>query len=1303
MKPMAGRAHRTAGICQVVLAEGAVHVLRAVGATAPLALSVADVEIAFGAAVGPPRGVPFRAEIPLDPEALAAGALPERPTDPSGQGSDRSSDPTGGRAAGLPGGRLRCTDLAGGQGGAPTGVVVDLSRLADIDRAVGALHLRAETALPAGADGHVLRLDVGLGGAAADLRIHLTPADGGQADTLTLPLEPTAPATAPPTAARSLEIPLPPARTGTRLRLSVHLAGPVAEMPDGAGPWLALAGAEVRAAAALPAGPQALHLTGPAPPGATWLTARFPVAAFEDGSLLELVAGDRRIPLMRTTPAPVRVERRTSDRLSLLAAVPGRCALYLDGAFREMLEIGSEPCEVCLPGELLLGVPVHVGLRDATGSRLLFETHLPASYLPTPADVLQREGRPPFPGALFAQAAHRYEALKRQLARGPAAPAPEELAHALESLEAGPGNLHLAPFAFPTVEAPEVSVVIPAHNALPVTYGALCALLLAPNATSFEVVLVDDGSTDGTAEIETLVGGLTVVRNATPRRFIEACTAGVAAARGRYICLLNNDTEVTAGWLDALVDAFSRFDRVGLAGARLLFPDGRLQDAGGIVWRSGDPWNYGRGDSPWDPRFSYSRQADYLSGAALMVPRAVWDEVGGFSDYLAPMYFEDTDLAFKVRAAGYTTWYVPSAIVYHHEGATSGTDAATGAKAFQEANRPKFKARWAEACRDHAVLGDRPDLEKDRGIDLRVLFINHTTPRPDRDAGGHAAVEEMRLVQGLGHKVSFLPENLTHIGAHTEALQRNGIEVIHAPFARSVTEFLERRGEEFDVVYVTRYHVARRFIETLGRTAPRAKIVLNLADLHFLRALRAAAVSGDPSAMSEALEVREAELAVIGEVDLVLSYSEAERAAIASHAPRTPMAACPWVVTPVSSTAPLAGRAGLSFLGGFRHPPNIEGVRWFAETVMSRLARQAPELTLSIYGSAMGPEVTALETSNVHPVGYAERLADAFDPHRCFVAPLLSGAGIKGKVLAAMAHGVPCVLSPLAAEGTGARHGQECLIAATPAEWVVAILSLERDDALWQRLATGARALIETEFGPARGLERMRAAFAMLDTGDRPPECPICGGTEFREGPGGRRYRDLLPACKTCGALERHRVFREILGRLGGRRFAGSSALDIGGEMSFDRAWFASIDSRAHGRDGFDLQAMALPDGARDVIVCCDALTRVADDAAALGELARVVSARGLVFLSMPNPVERQVTRDWGFADPKMNGQFRTYGRDVAERLRAVLPGIHTVAVTGTDPVTGRREMAYVLSHGAAWADRAAELRLTCELVNRPD
>ena len=821
-----------------------------------------------------------------------------------------------------------------------------------------------------------------------------------------------------------------------------------------------------------------LVLTGPAISGETaWYVAPLP-AILAPGASLTLLAGKDEVALLAGTDTVVHLVDDRAHSIVLSASTLGSFSICIDGqtALRTML--GPTPAELRIPARFQTGGLHHLTVWDEGRAQLFLSAEVLLPSVITPNDVLQREGQGEWAGPLSAQGTHRYGALKAQMARGLSPETQRQVIGALTALEAGPQNLVFEALVFEPPKAPEVSIIIPAHDNFAWTYLTLCSLLLAPNETGYEVVIVDDGSTDDTTTIEELVSGVQVVRNMKPQGFLRACNLGAEMSSAPYLVFLNNDVEVTSGWLDALLETVREDDSIGLAGAKLLYPDGRLQEAGGILWRNGNPWNYGRGCNPWEPRFCYAREADYVSGAAMLTPRAVWQEVGGFSRYLEPMYFEDTDYACKVRESGRRIRFVPASIVYHAEGTTSGVDITSGPKRYQEINRPKFKRRWIASLTQHRPEGVEPDLEKDRGVARRVLMIDYQTPRPDRDAGSYAAIQEIRLLQSLGFKVTFLAKNLAHLGQYTENLQRMGVEVIYAPFFLSIPEYLAQHAAEFDLYYLTRYHIAQEITPVIRQLAPGRKIILNIADLHFLRELRAARHAGDEAAIAAAGATRAAEVEAIAGVDLVLSYSETELAVIESHIDGTvAMARCPWVVHVPHKAPKLAGRQGISFLGSFLHHPNSEAVAWFVSDVMPELEGTP----FHIYGADMDRGIRDLESETILPHGYIKDTATAFDKHRVFVAPLRSGAGIKGKVLAAAAHGIPCVLSPIAAEGTGLVDGQTCLVAETSEDWVSAIRRLIGDDALWTRMSSEARDYVGTAYSFETGRQRLRTILETLD------------------------------------------------------------------------------------------------------------------------------------------------------------------------------------------------------------------------------
>jgi GT2 family glycosyltransferase len=246
------------------------------------------------------------------------------------------------------------------------------------------------------------------------------------------------------------------------------------------------------------------------------------------------------------------------------------------------------------------------------------------------------------------------------------------------------------PIEFPVHEQVEISIIIPVFNQLRFTQACLASLQENQGTERFEVIVVDDCSTDGTAEAVALMPGVVYMRNETNSGFIASCNRGAEKARGNYLTFLNNDTLVRDGWLSALVGTFAEEPQAGIVGSKLVYPDGRLQEAGGIIWQDASGWNYGKFDDASKPEYNYLREVDYCSAAALMIPKALFHDVGGFDSRYAPAYYEDTDLAFKVRRAGYKVLYQPLSEVIHYEGATGGTDLASGTKKYQDINRSRF-------------------------------------------------------------------------------------------------------------------------------------------------------------------------------------------------------------------------------------------------------------------------------------------------------------------------------------------------------------------------------------------------------------------------------------------------------------------------------------------------------------------------------------------------------------------------------------------------------------------------------------
>ena len=636
------------------------------------------------------------------------------------------------------------------------------------------------------------------------------------------------------------------------------------------------------------------------------------------------------------------------------------------------------------------------------------------------------------------------------------------------------------PASLPVSGEPEVSIVIPAYNNWAYTVACLRSIAETRNVARYEVLVVDDCSTDQTHALLQTVEGVTVLRNPENAGFIDSCNRGAAQSRGKYLVFLNNDTQVMDGWLDHLLQTFRQHPGAGLVGARLVYPDGRLQECGGMVFSDGSGWNYGRGGNPAQPEYMHLREADYCSGACFMIEAALFNELGGFDERYRPAYYEDTDLCFRVRAAGRQVLVQPASTVVHHEGITSGTDTDSGTKRFQSINREKFAARWAAELKSlPARIADPGNAAliraaRDHRLRGRVLFIDATTPEPDQDSGSLRLTNLMRCFRELGYGVTFMAENHAHAGSYTRDLQNLGVEVVHEPWVGSNRAFFRQRGAEFDVVVISRHYVAAHFMPLVRQHSPRARLVFDTVDLHYLREQRLAELEGSLPLRRVAEQTRRSELAVINEADAVLVVSETEVEVLARDAPDALVHLLSNIHEVPGRRAGFKERKDLFFVGGYQHPPNVDAAQWFVNCIWPLIHAELPEARFHLVGSKAPESVRALKGEGVVFHGHVEDLEHYLDHCRLAVAPLRYGAGVKGKVNMSMSHGQPVVATPMAIEGIGAQHGRDVLVADSEQAFAEEVVRLYRDEALWNRISDAAIANVERHFS-------LRAARASLE------------------------------------------------------------------------------------------------------------------------------------------------------------------------------------------------------------------------------
>jgi GT2 family glycosyltransferase len=622
-----------------------------------------------------------------------------------------------------------------------------------------------------------------------------------------------------------------------------------------------------------------------------------------------------------------------------------------------------------------------------------------------------------------------------------------------------------APFAVPSAATPVASIVIPVYNQFAHTLACLRAIAAHPPAVAIEIIVSDDGSSDETESALKQVEGLRYHRRVRNGGFIAACNDGASVATGEFLVFLNNDTIPQPGWLDTLLATFGSEPDVGLVGAQLVYPDGRLQETGGIIRNDGRAANLGRLRSAFEPEFSYLRRVDYCSAAAIAIPRALFESIGGFDTFYSPAYYEDTDLGMKVNARGLRVLAQPASKVVHLEGITSGTDTRSGIKSYQVRNEQRFGERWAPQLASHPDHEMRSPRTTDRLYSRVVLIVDALTPQPDRDSGSLRLFNLIRLLREEDAHVVFVPANRAHDGAYTQALQAMGVEVWYAPHAKRPHAWLREHGPRFDTVIVCRHYVLREWLPLVRQFAPQATLVFDTVDLHYLRERRGAELANDAALKRASEHTRGLELDMIARSDATLVVSEVERTLLAQDAPGARVEIVSNLHHVQGRGLPFEQRHDLVFVGGFRHPPNVDAVQWFVGEAFPLIRARLPEVAFHCIGSDTPAEIAALAAQpGVVVHGHVPDIDPYMDGARISLAPLRYGAGVKGKVNLSMAHGQPVVATGCAVEGMHLRDGEDVLVADDPQAFADAVVRLYTDAALWQRLADNGIANVERHF-----------------------------------------------------------------------------------------------------------------------------------------------------------------------------------------------------------------------------------------------
>ncbi len=651
----------------------------------------------------------------------------------------------------------------------------------------------------------------------------------------------------------------------------------------------------------------------------------------------------------------------------------------------------------------------------------------------------------------------------------------------------------------PLASSPQVSIIVHAKQGYPAALRCLHRIATHRPEASIEVILVDDGCSDPAMARLAKVPGLRVETLGTPAGYARCYNRAADLARGQYLHFLSDEVIVHDGWLDSLLRVFDIRADCALVGSKLLLPNGRLQAAGGVIWRDGSAWHFGHGDEPGRSEYSYLRETDYCSGVAIVIPTALFKRVGRFTVSDVCKSGEDVDLAFKVRAGGARVYFQPSSWVTQSEQKFAEVDDG-GNKHLERSHA--LRATWGDVLdAEHRPYDSGVRQARERlKVRRTILVLDHYVPKPDRDTGSRSVWDIMVTLLADGWNVKFWPHTLWYEPGYTEQLQAIGVEVVYgAEHANRFARLLQELGSSLAAVLVNRPLVAKEYLSQI-RQYSRAKVLYYGIDIHHLRLREQARVLGVRSSHEERLMAR-LEPRIWKLSDVVFYPSDTEVAEVRKHDPAIdvrllPMLAFDRFAKP--RTAVHRDRARLLLVAGFGHPPNRDGALWLMRDVLPMLRARGVAFELNVVGSNVPDELRPFLYPDIRILGSISdfELDQLYQTSDLALVPLRYGAGVKGKVVEALRWGLPLVTTPTGAQGLPGleRIVPVCENTVQFAEQIERVLNNPADiETISRRLIEFARARFSRDAMRRSLSDALRADRATMTTPHKVPSTQATG------------------------------------------------------------------------------------------------------------------------------------------------------------------------------------------------------------------
>ncbi len=569
------------------------------------------------------------------------------------------------------------------------------------------------------------------------------------------------------------------------------------------------------------------------------------------------------------------------------------------------------------------------------------------------------------------------------------------------------------------------SLIIPTYGRDDLVLRCVLSALQAGNVDQVEIVIAEDAAhVDAGWILGYFLPYATIYKNAENLGFLLSCTEAVARSAGEIVILVNNDVIVHKGAIGELLQTFDTHHDAAVVGGLVLNADGSIQENSGLLWKDASAWNYHRGWKRADEYAFNIRESDYVSGCWIGIRRTAWDRIGGFDRRYVPAYYEESDFCLSAWQQGYKVYVNPLSLVTHLDGATMGQDEDDPAslKSHQKINRRKFEQKWKPLLEATFNENGKPTVfHTGRNNPKRFisLIFDHYIPEPDRDAGSRTMYVVCQALAAMKNNyVIFIPAN-NHRSNYAADLERLGIEVITgAEGWKRFDHLLEHQSQSIRYAFVSRIGVAEKFTWHLKKlNCPRS---IYIHDIDALRGFHHDPNAPGYEALVEAAIAKYAarHRMLFSLFDHIVSLSEHETRLLQPHFGNKLVDVFPYDFPSIEETDDRVERNDLIFVGSYNHPPNREAIANFIENIWPGVLKRLPVARLHLCGYGFeSADFRAAPNVVRHGTVSDRTLAYLYSISRVSIAPLLTGAGMKGKVIESFAHGVPCVGTDVAWHG----------------------------------------------------------------------------------------------------------------------------------------------------------------------------------------------------------------------------------------------------------------------------------------------